>query len=86
VNLPHFEHRLSIPLAAMVSGERTIKSSSMGSCSPRHDMPRFIERCRQGRLAVDRLRSGRIGLDDIHAGFDRLAAGEAIRQILHPHA
>jgi alcohol dehydrogenase len=84
--LPHFEHRFSIPLAAMVSDERTVKGSYMGSCSPRHDIPRFIELYRQGKLPVDRLRSGRIGLDEINEGFDRLADGAAVRQILVPDA
>ncbi len=84
--LPHFEHEFSMPLAAMVADERTVKGSYMGSCSPRHDIPRFIELYRQGRLPVDRLRSGRIALEDINAGFDRLADGAAVRQILDPHA
>jgi alcohol dehydrogenase len=84
--LPHFEHRFSVPLAAMVSDERTVKGSYMGSCSPRHDIPRFIELYRQGKLPVDRLRSGRIGLDEINEGFDRLAEGTVVRQILDPHA
>jgi alcohol dehydrogenase len=84
--LPHFEHTFSIPLAAMVSDERTVRGSYMGSCSPRHDIPRFIELYRQGKLPVDRLRSGRIGFDEINAGFDRLADGDAVRQILDPHA
>jgi alcohol dehydrogenase len=84
--LPHFEHRFSVPLAAMVSDERTVKGSYMGSCSPRRDIPRFIELYRQGKLPVDRLRSGRIGLDEINEGFDRLAEGAVVRQILDPHA
>lgn len=41
---------------------------------------------RQGKLAVDRLRSGTVNLDGINAGFDRLADGSEIRQILDPHA
>ncbi len=84
--LPHFEHTLSIPLAAMVADERTVKGSYMGSCSPRRDIPRFIDLYRQGKLPVDRLRSGRIAFDEINAGFDRLADGAAVRQILDPHA
>ncbi len=84
--LPHFEHTFSIPLSQMVSDERTVKGSYMGSCSPRHDIPRLIDLYRQGKLPVDRLRSGRITLDEINAGFDRLADGAAVRQILDPHA
>ncbi|MDX1431148.1 MAG: zinc-dependent alcohol dehydrogenase family protein [Gammaproteobacteria bacterium] len=82
------DHRLSfsVPHAAMVSDEKTIKGSYMGSCVPRRDVPRFLALYRDGRLPVDRLRSGNIGLEDLNAGFDRLADGDAIRQILTPHA
>jgi alcohol dehydrogenase len=37
-----------------------------------------------GQLPVDRLKSGEIGLDEINAGFDRLADGAVVRQILIP--
>lgn len=84
--LPHFEHKLSIPMAAMVADERTVQGSYMGSCSPRRDIPRFINLYLQGKLPVDRLRSGTLGFDGINAGFDRLADGDAVRQILDPHA
>lgn len=60
--------------------------SYMGSCSPGRDIPRFISLYLQGKLPVDRLRSGSLGFDGINAGFDRLAEGSAVRQILEPHA
>ncbi|MCP5149615.1 MAG: alcohol dehydrogenase catalytic domain-containing protein [Chromatiales bacterium] len=82
--LPHHEHTLSIPVAAMVSDERTIKGSYMGSCNFRRDIPRFLALYRQGKLPVDRLKSGVVDLDGINAGFDRLAEGNVVRQILHP--
>jgi alcohol dehydrogenase len=41
---------------------------------------------RNGRLPVDRLKSGDIGFSELNAGFDRLADGETIRQLLRPHA
>jgi alcohol dehydrogenase len=82
--LPHHKHELSIPLSAMVSDERTIKGSYMGSCVPKRDVPRYLSLFRRGRLPVDRLKSGEIGFESINEGFDRLAAGEAVRQILLP--
>ncbi len=83
--LPHYEHSLSIPLAAMVSDERTVKGSYMGSCVPARDVPRYLSLFRRGRLPVERLKSGEIGFESLNQGFDRLAAGEAVRQILLPH-
>ena len=70
----------------MVSDERTIKGSYMGSCAPRRDVPRYLSLFLDGRLPVDRLRTGEIRLDEINAGFDRLADGNVIRQILMPAA
>ncbi len=44
--------------------------------------PRILSFHRRGKLPVDRLRSGFLVLEDINAGFDRLADGEVVRQIL----
>ena len=66
----------------LVSDEKAIKGSCMGSAVPERDIPRFLSLYRQGKLPVDRLRSGFVALEDINAGFDRLADGEVVRQIL----
>lgn len=69
----------------IVNSEKAIRGSYMGSCVPVRDIPRYIELYRQGRLPVDRLISRSVGFDGINDGFDRLADGLAIRQILEPH-
>ena len=66
----------------LVSDEKAIKGSYMGSSVPQRDVPRFLELYKQGKLPVDKLRSGFLTLDDINAGFDRLADGNVVRQIL----
>ena len=72
------------PLQAvsLVAEERTVKGSYIGSCVPTRDLPRYASLFLQGRLPVDRLLSERIGLSGINAGFDRLAQGESIRQVV----
>jgi alcohol dehydrogenase len=80
--LPDANHTFSIPVAAMVSDERGIKGSYMGSCVPQRDIPMLLELYRRGRLPVNRLRSGSVSLDNINEGFDRLARGETVRDIL----
>ena len=40
------------------------------------------DRYQAGRLPVNRLLSETLALDDINAGFDRLAGGETIRQVI----
>jgi alcohol dehydrogenase len=49
------------------------------------DIPRFIDLYKRGKLPVDALISDTIALDQINAGFDRLADGTTIRQIMVPH-
>jgi len=71
---------------AMVTDEKTIRGSYMGSCVPKRDIPRFIGLYRRGKLPVGKLRSGFITLDQINQGFDRLSDGLVLRQILQPHA
>lgn len=66
----------------MVAEERTIKGSYMGSCVPSRDIPRYISMYQRGLLPVDKLISAKIALDDINAAFDKLDAGDTIRQII----
>ena len=54
----------------------------MGSAVPRRDIPRFIQLYQNGKLPVDELMTGTLRLEQINEGFDRLADGSAIRQII----
>lgn len=72
----------NLPLSSLVTDERAIRGSFMGSCVPQRDIPKFIEMYRRGLLPVNRLRSGTVTLETINEGFDRLARGETIRDIL----
>lgn len=83
-SLPHPSHTVSIPATHLVAEERTLKGSYVGSCVPERDIPRFIALYQQGLLPVEKLMSERIGLDHINEGFDRLADGASVRQILLP--
>lgn len=82
--LPHPSARLPVPIVQLVAEERALKGSYIGTAVPARDVPRLIDLYRKGRLPVDRLMSGRMALDDINEGFDRLARGAAIRQIVTP--
>jgi alcohol dehydrogenase len=80
--LSHPQQQVSLQHLSLVAEERTLKGSYLGSCVPSRDIPRYIEWYRAGRLPVDRLLSERLRLDGINAAFDRLAAGESIRQVV----
>jgi alcohol dehydrogenase len=83
--LSQHQETFEIPHAQLVVEERTIKGSYMGSSIVRHDVPKLISLYKQGKLPIDKLRSGNISLEDLNGGFDKLAAGEAIRQMLVMH-
>lgn len=80
--LPAPDRLLSISAVSLAAEERTLKGSYMGSAVPARDIPRFIALYRNGQLPVDRLLTHTLSLDEINLGFDRLARGEAIRQVV----
>ncbi|MCE2493814.1 MAG: zinc-dependent alcohol dehydrogenase family protein [Alphaproteobacteria bacterium] len=80
--LPHPDTRLAVPAVMMVGEERTLKGSYGGSSVPVRDIPRYLELYRRGMLPVDGLLSERLSLDEINEGFDRLADGATIRQMV----
>ena len=82
VGLPHPSKMLSIPATSLVSEERTLRGSYLGSSVPAIDIPRYIALYQAGLLPVDRLLTHTIALDEVNEGFDRLASGEAVRQAI----
>jgi alcohol dehydrogenase len=82
VGLPHPDRMLTIPAVSLAAEERTLRGSYLGSSVPTRDVPRFIEHYRGGRLPVEQLLSHRLSLEEINEGFDRLARGEAVRQVV----
>ncbi|MEO8298973.1 MAG: zinc-dependent alcohol dehydrogenase family protein [Burkholderiales bacterium] len=80
--LPPPGANFALPVVNLVAEERTLKGSYIGTCVPQRDLPHFVSLYRTGRLPVNRLMSGTLKLDDINEGFDRLHAGEAVRQVI----
>jgi alcohol dehydrogenase len=80
--LPAPDKTIALSPLRLVAEERTLKGSYMGSGVPRRDVPRLLGLAQSGRLPIERLVSGTLGLDAINEGFDRLADGTAVRQLL----
>lgn len=80
--LPHPSAELAIPISVFTASEKTVKGSFMGSCVPARDIPRYGEMMVSGRLPIQQLLTHRMPLEDINTGFERLAAGEALRQLV----
>jgi len=78
-------NQFSFEQGDLVSNEKSILGSYMGSCVPVRDIPRFIGLYQRGLLPVDYILDGSMGLDDINRGFDMLDSGAVVRQLVLPH-
>ena len=82
MSLPDPKVQLNLPAVSLVVEERSLKGSYMGSAVPSRDVPRYIALYKSGALPVDQLLTHKLKLDEINEGFDRLAKGEAVRQVI----
>ena len=74
-----------LDVASLVTSAKTVKGSYMGSCNPPLDLPRYAGLFAQGHFPVEKLISHHLPLGDINLALDRMAANEALRQIITPH-
>jgi len=80
--LPHPDRRFALPPVQLVAEERTLRGSYIGSAVPARDIPRYIDLYQRGKLPVDRLMGEHLALEDINRGFDRMASGVAMRDVV----
>lgn len=80
--LPHPDARWQMQHVNLTAEERTVKGSYVGSCVPTRDIPRYVDLYRKGMLPVNKLMSDHISLEQINEGFDKLASGHTVRQII----
>ena len=80
--LPHPSKMIQIAPVKLVAEERTLQGSYIGSCIPARDIPAYISLYQSGRLPVEKLLTHTLTLNEINTGFERLASGEAIRQVI----
>lgn len=81
-SLFHPQHTWPIQQVSLVAEERTVKGSYIGSCIPSRDIPRYIGLYLRGKLPINKLLGERLKLDDINRGFDKLDAGESMRDLV----
>ena len=81
-SLPAPDQKWALQQVSLVAEERTVKGSYIGSCVPVRDIPRYIGLYQSGRLPVNKLMGQRLALSDINSGFDRLASGEGLRDLI----
>jgi len=71
--------------AMLVSEEKTIRGSFMGSSVPERDLPKYMQFFRDGMMPVDRLKTGTMSFDELNHNLDLLERGAVVRQVLLPH-
>ena len=84
VGLPNPADRFEIPALSLVADGKSLIGSYMGSANPARDIPRYIAMWRAGRLPVERLLTSISPMSEINSLLDKLAEGEAIRQVMIP--
>jgi alcohol dehydrogenase len=80
--MPGPDASITLSHLSLAGEERTLKGSYMGSCVPSRDIPRYIGLFLDGKLPIDRLTSHQITFDELNEGFDRMADGSILRQVL----
>lgn len=84
VGLPNPSEMLDITAVSLVAEGKSLIGSYMGSAIPSRDIPRYITMWKNGRLPVEKLLTSINPLSDINSLLDKLANGEAIRQVVVP--
>jgi len=82
LGLPGPEVAHPLKLAPLVVDGLAVQGSYLGSCITQRDVPRFVELYRAGQFPVAKLVSHRIGLEELNEALDRLAEGQALRQVI----
>lgn len=80
--LPHPDARLSLSPVVLVGQEKTLKGCYLGSSVPKRDIPAYLKLYETDRLPIQKLITHKLTLEDINKGFETLAAGDAIRQVI----
>lgn len=67
---------------ALLSEEKTLQGSNMGSNAFRTDIPRYVQMYLDGRLNLDDMVTHRMSIEDINAGFDEMRTGQIARNLV----
>ncbi len=81
VGLPPKGSKLTIDTWGFIN-EKTLKGCFLGSARIDEDIPRILDLQAAGDLRLDELVSHRLPLAELPAAFERLRAGEAVRQLV----
>lgn len=81
-SLPHPDAEWPLKQISLTAEERTVKGSYIGSCIPSRDLPRYLDLYKSGHLPINRLIGKKYRLEEINKGFDSLASGNSLRDLI----
>jgi S-(hydroxymethyl)glutathione dehydrogenase / alcohol dehydrogenase len=73
---------LTIPALDLMTAEKRLIGSLLGTSLVHRDVPKLLKMWRAGELPLDRLISRRRPIEEINEGFDDMAAGRELRTII----
>jgi alcohol dehydrogenase len=79
---PNAERLFSFSPVSMVGEERILRGSYIGSSVPVRDIPRYVDLYQKGKLPINRLMGKQMPFEEINSGFDRLATGHSLRDVV----
>lgn len=82
VGIPETGGAVSLPIAQMISFERRIMGSRMGSTHLSVDVPRLVQLYQHKRLKLDELITARYPLEQINEAIESMERGEALRNVI----
>jgi len=82
IGLPEVSAMVDVRVHSLVSGERRILGSFMGSTRLSADVPKLVELYQQGRLKLDELISNCYSLEQINEAITTMEHGAALRNVV----
>ena len=76
------DNTVTLGLQAFAMYEKSFLGTVYGGCSPRADIPRFVELYRNGQLKLDELITNTYSLDQINEGYADMLSNKNIRGVI----
>lgn len=81
VGMPNLKEEYELPVASLFA-EKELRGSIYGSCSPKRDLPMFVDWYMNGDLKLDEMITKRIRLEDVNQAFEEMGRGEGARSVI----
>ena len=73
---------MTVDLAKLFYGRRTLATTFYGDCLPSRDFPLMAQWYQRGDLMLDEMVTQRISLDQVAEAFEAMERGETLRSVI----